>query len=114
MRIEINGRRIFDEATFHDQFAVVMGFPSFYGRNWNAWNDCMNDVDDPSTQMSKVRIKATETLTIAVLHASQMRKTCPLVLEDLQKCVDFVNGLAAERGRSIKLLSLELSENGAV
>ncbi|MDZ4753789.1 MAG: barstar family protein [Phycisphaerae bacterium] len=28
-------------------FAETFGFPGFYGRNMNAWNDCMTFLDGP-------------------------------------------------------------------
>jgi hypothetical protein len=30
--------------TMHDNFAAALSFPSYYGRNLNALNDCMSDV----------------------------------------------------------------------
>jgi len=38
--------------TFHDVFQRVMGFPSFYGRNMNAWIDCMTSLDCPKDGMT--------------------------------------------------------------
>jgi len=32
---------ITDWASFHDVFMHTLGFPDFYGRNMDAWIDCM-------------------------------------------------------------------------
>lgn len=33
--------------SFHDVFAETLGFPAFYGRNMDAWIDCMTSADEP-------------------------------------------------------------------
>ncbi|MFH2046804.1 MAG: barstar family protein [Pseudomonadota bacterium] len=45
-----------DEETFHAAFAKVMGFPDFYGSNWDAWIDCMSYIDDSEAGMSQVQV----------------------------------------------------------
>ena len=39
--VQIDGSAISDWNSFHDIFAAAFGFPAFYGRNMNAWIDCM-------------------------------------------------------------------------
>jgi hypothetical protein len=41
MIVRIDTRLITDWASFHDVFARSFGFPDYYGRNMDAWNDCM-------------------------------------------------------------------------
>ena len=41
----IDGGRIVDWSSFHAVFAEGMGFPEFYGRNMDAWIDCMTYVE---------------------------------------------------------------------
>ena len=53
--IKLDTRRIRDWTTFHEVFAEVFGFPSFYGKNMNAWVDCMTYLDDPAAGMSTVQ-----------------------------------------------------------
>ena len=52
--VAIPTKRIRDWASFHDVFVELLGFPSFYGRNMNAWIDCMTSIDDPDAAMSRV------------------------------------------------------------
>jgi hypothetical protein len=46
--IDVPVSRIYDWDSFHDTFATALGFPSFYGRNMDAWIDCLTyrDEDD--------------------------------------------------------------------
>lgn len=53
-RVQIDCRRIKDESSLHDVFKETLGFSDFYGRNMDAWNDCMGDLDDPDTGMTKI------------------------------------------------------------
>ncbi len=38
---------------FHETFAREFGFPSFYGKNMNAWIDCMTSLDNRTTGSRK-------------------------------------------------------------
>lgn len=39
----IDGNILADWEKFHDFFADTFDFPHYYGRNMDAWNDCMSD-----------------------------------------------------------------------
>jgi hypothetical protein len=54
--ITLPSDQITDWETFHAVFQSVFGFPEFYGRNMNAWNDCMTYLDDPDGGLSSVTI----------------------------------------------------------
>ena len=47
--LEVDCRQITDWDSFHDVFARACGFPDFYGRNLNAWIDCMTYLDYQAT-----------------------------------------------------------------
>lgn len=40
---------IADWDSFHATFAAALGFPDFYGRNLNAWIDCLTYEDEGMT-----------------------------------------------------------------
>ena len=40
----IDGTKIIDWKSFHDEFQTKLGFFEGYGRNLNAWIDCMTDM----------------------------------------------------------------------
>ena len=42
--VEIDGSKIKDFDSFHDEFQTKMGFFEGYGRNLDAWLDCMTDM----------------------------------------------------------------------
>jgi RNAse (barnase) inhibitor barstar len=39
----IDGSKISDEKSFFDEAARALEFPTYFGRNWNAWSDCLGD-----------------------------------------------------------------------
>jgi len=55
--VEIDTRRITDWASFHDVFAEVFGFPGFYGRDMDAWIDCLTYLDSPEDGMSRICVE---------------------------------------------------------
>jgi len=54
--VVIPANRILDWPTFHEVFASAMGFPSFYGRDLDAWHDCMGSLDTPNNGLSAVNV----------------------------------------------------------
>ena len=48
-KVRIDCRALTDWETFHSVFAEKLGFPSYYGRNMNAWHDCFLSLPDEST-----------------------------------------------------------------
>ena len=44
---EFNTAKWETEESMHDDFAATLSFPDYYGRNLDALNDCMSDVDVP-------------------------------------------------------------------
>ena len=54
--VRIDTNRIRDWDSFHTVFADAFGFPSFYGRNMDAWIDCMSYLDDPDAMMSTLTV----------------------------------------------------------
>jgi Barstar (barnase inhibitor) len=44
--VEVPMSQINDWDTFHDTFAQALGFPDFYGRNMDAWIDCLTYADE--------------------------------------------------------------------
>ncbi len=86
----LNGELIIDWDSFHDQCSAVFGFPDFYGRNMNAWVDCLSYLRDDDG-MSKFVLKENEVLTIDVLHSDKLRQAQPEIVEELQFCVAMIN-----------------------
>lgn len=101
--ITIDGRSIVDSPSFHAVFAEVFGFPAFYGRNMDAWIDCMSDLDD-DTGMTTVQVKPGEVVTIQIDHYRVFKETCPGIVDDLLNCAAFVNWRRIEQGGTAVLV----------
>ncbi len=78
--VKIPTRRIVDWASFHDVFFEKMKFPHYYGRNMDAWIDCMGDLASHSDPL--------------VLHLEDVRalsSRCPEIYDALVEGAAFVN-----------------------
>ncbi|SFS51687.1 barstar family protein [Brevundimonas viscosa] len=108
--IDLPAKRIVDWATFHDVFADVLGLPAFYGRNMNAWIDCMTDADDPDTGMVRAAVQPGQLMTLQIDDAADFARRCPEQFNALIECTAFVNYRRMEAGGT-PVLSLLLSGN---
>lgn len=102
-RLETRG--IVDLETFHDVCAATFGFPDFYGRNMNAWIDCLTWLDDG---MSHFDLPPAEVLRIEVADFEDFRARLPDLARDLVECAAFVNRRLAEMGDPPRLALVPL------
>src|SRR4051812_24338391 len=79
--------KIADWPSFHDVFQRLFGFPDFYGRNMNAWIDCMTSVDNASDGMTAVTVQAGEILVLRIDGAFDFRRRCPEQYDALVECI---------------------------
>ena len=91
MEVTIDFTKINNWDDFHSQFSQVMGFPGFYGKNMNAWIDCMSYIDDPESGMSEITIKQNQSLNILVAGTEKAFETCPEIIKEFFICTSFVN-----------------------
>lgn len=82
---------ITDWPSFHDVFQRVLGFPDFYGRNMDAWIDCMTSVDSPDDGLTTITIKPGELLVLRIDDCLNFRRRCPEQFDALIQCCAFVN-----------------------
>jgi hypothetical protein len=75
---------------FHDVFATALGFPEFYGRNMNAWIDCLTYADEDDG-MRAVHVGPGEVLTLHLVGVKGFRTRAPEIYEALLDCAAFVN-----------------------
>lgn len=85
--------RIADWATFPDVFAEILGFPSYYGRNMDAWIDCLTSADDPDAGMIARDLVAApgDVLTLQIENVGDFAESCPEQYEAIVECAAFVN-----------------------
>ena len=78
-------------------FAEAFGFPSFYGRNMEAWIDWMTGLDEDAA-LTIFRILPGEVVVLWVSGAGEFKERCPEVFEALIECSAFVNHRRIEAG----------------
>lgn len=86
--VEIDGSLIRDFKTFHDVFTSLLGFPSYYGRNMDAWIDCMSN---PDSDCSLLGFEDGDAITLRVANAEALKAAAPGVYAALVECAAFVN-----------------------
>jgi len=89
--VQIDCANIVDWDTFHGEFARAFAFPDFYGRNMNAWIDCMTSVDAPDDGMTGIHCEVGGFLTIELENVNQLTDDRAEFLETIVDCVAFVN-----------------------
>jgi hypothetical protein len=95
--VAIDASRISDWDSFHDIFSATFGFPGFYGRNMDAWNDCMTYLDDPDAGMTSVHVVSGEVVVLCISGITDFKKRCPEIYDALIECSSFVNNRRIER-----------------
>jgi len=90
VKVQLDGGAITDWNSFHDHSADVFGFPNFYGRNLNAWIDCLTYVRE-GDGMSRFQLGATTSLLIEVANSELFRQHAPEVFDAFIDCIAVVN-----------------------
>jgi hypothetical protein len=98
--VRVPTKDIEDRETFHDVFSRILGFPEFYGRNMDAWIDCLTSADDVAAGMIASELVAGpgDILTLDLEDAAGFAKRCPTEFADLVDCSAFVNRRRIEAG----------------
>lgn len=89
--VKIDLDRISDWQTFHDVFAEALGFPDFYGRNMNAWIDCMYSIDEPADGLTSVHAPPGGFLVLQLESVADFAARCPELYDAIVECTAFVN-----------------------
>ena len=82
--IKIDTDGIADWDSFHDTFAAALDFPDYYGRNMDAWIDCISDRDSP--------------FVLQLDNAKSFRSRCPQIYAAIVECSAFFNWRDIESG----------------
>jgi hypothetical protein len=100
--VEIDGAMLSDWDRFHQTFAEVFGFFDGYGRNMNAWIDCMGymRMADRDQRLSDYHVPPGKTLTIKLNNCDRFRSEAPQLLHELLDCSAFVNGRELDCGEA--------------
>src|SRR3954463_2133583 len=101
--VKLDTRRITDWDSFHDVFAEVFGFPSFYGRNMNAWIDCLTSLDEPADGLTAVHAPPGGVVELELEHVDDFARRCPEQYAAVIECAAFVNWRKIDVGESAVL-----------
>jgi RNAse (barnase) inhibitor barstar len=93
--VRLQTKSITDWNSFHSVFAETMGFPSFYGRNMDAWIDCMGF----DNGMTRFNIAPGELLHLEIADTRDLAKKLPEIFQALIESVAFVNWRRIEDGK---------------
>ena len=89
--VKIDCALINDWDSFDDVFSEALGFPSYYGRNMNAWIDCMTYIDEPDAGMTQLHCAPGTVFTLELENVREFRQRCPEQYAALIECAAFVN-----------------------
>ncbi|HCL67119.1 MAG TPA: barnase inhibitor [Rhizobium sp.] len=97
--VVMDGNRLIGVDDFHSEFVTTFGFPDFYGRNMDAWIDCMGYLDDPDAGMSTLTVEPGNAVTIRIDNYAHFKQAAPQQWIDLLECAAIVNWRRTEVGR---------------
>lgn len=101
--VPVDCSRVTDAAGLHAQFAQAFGFPGFYGRNWDAWIDCMSHLDEPGAGLSAIHVEEGGIVVIQLSQAEALKRRRPDLLAALCESAAFVNWRRIEAGAAAVL-----------
>src|SRR3954463_15228378 len=87
----VTGRNIRDWDSFHEEFDRVFGFPAFYGRNMDAWIDCMTSLDIEEDGLTSIHVAPGSVLGLEIEDAGYLKREHREQYEAIVQCAAFVN-----------------------
>ncbi len=87
--VRLDTTKITDWASFHQVCYEAFGCFDGYGRNMNAWIDCMSSLDEEG--MTKFLLEKDEILHIEIVEKEKFNSRFPKILKELIECTAFVN-----------------------
>ena len=94
-KYRVDGNMLKDWERFHDFFANTFEFPGYYGRNMDAWNDCMSDYCYRNGPVS-----------LHIDNATELKASNHKAFEALVECSAFINWRSTDKdGEPLIVLS---------
>ena len=97
-RVVLDCDNIRDWDSFHEEFARAFGFPNFYGKNMDAWVDCLTFLDAPEDAMSSIHCEPGSVMTLELSNVKAFASRCPEQYNAVIECSAFVNWRRLEMG----------------
>jgi len=82
--------KITDTHSFHEQCISAFGFPNFYGRNMDAWTDCLSSLREDEG-MSRFKLAREEQLFVTLVDFETFANRLPEISNALLVCIAAVN-----------------------
>lgn len=95
VKVLLDCNSINDWESFHEEFSRAFGFPAFYGRNMNAWIDCLTSLDAPDDGMSAVHCEPGAVVTLELKNVKAFAIRCSRSVR-LSLLVDLPHGLTSK------------------
>ncbi len=105
-RISVNGASIVNWPSFHDEFSRAFRFFDGYGRNRDAWIDCMTNLHGPKAT-SGLRLPTGASIEIVLNDSATVAKSYPEIFAELLRLVRYANNLYAEAQKDIRITVIE-------
>lgn len=96
--VTLDTRPITDWDSFHDSFAKAFGFPAYYGRNLDAWVDCLSCLNDPESNSCRASAPPGEVVVLLLDDARAFSQRCPELFGAIVDGAAFVNYRNVEQG----------------
>ena len=100
--VSIDAARISDDATFHEVFAEALGFPAWYGRNFDAWIDLMTHLDQDHATTG-LYVPEGDVVTLQIEKVEGFRTRLPELYATLIDSAAFVNWRRLDVGETAYL-----------
>jgi len=99
----IDGIAFSSAERLHDELALKLGFPDWYGRNWDALLDCLSSIDDPASNLcAHWEFRSGKRLVFSVRSLSMDSTDAGLLLLLAQTLAD-ANSRLRESGQGISI-----------
>jgi RNAse (barnase) inhibitor barstar len=85
-------KKLITWSSFHKEFMEVMNFPDYYGKNMDAWIDCMDELCDQGT------------IALYIKNGKLLKDQSPEIFSALLECSAFVNFRRIELGEKPELM----------
>ena len=105
--VTLDTEQIHNWATFHNQSARIFGFPAFYGKNMNAWIDCLTYLPE-GDGMSLFTLAPNEQIFIRLTNFTEFSKSQTEICLVLLECIASVNQRYISNGDIPRLVIVPL------
>ena len=95
--------RIKDWPSFHAECTLLFGFPAFYGKNMDAWIDCLSYLG-AEDGMNTIKLKPGELLSLRIPGFQKFFKDHTEICTALLECTAFVNSRYIEANEEFRIV----------